>query len=69
VKEHVLRLDRLTPGDVAAVVRQYELWDETPDAREFYRRLAAEVGAKREEVGIEPAVTVTHQRKNATAYG
>lgn len=24
-KESVLRLDRLTPGDVAAVVRQYEL--------------------------------------------
>lgn len=32
-KEPVLRLDRLAPGDVAAVVRQYELWDEPP-ARE-----------------------------------
>ncbi len=45
-KEHVLQLDDLAPGDVAAVVRQYELWDETPSAREFYRRLAAEVAAK-----------------------
>lgn len=26
----VRRLERLTPGDFAAVVRQYELWDETP---------------------------------------
>lgn len=45
-KEAVLGLDRLAPGDVAAVVRQYELWDETPGASEFYRRLAAEVAAK-----------------------
>ncbi|CDI04679.1 hypothetical protein BN873_p20059 [Candidatus Competibacter denitrificans Run_A_D11] len=45
-KEPVLRLDRLAPGDVAAVVRQYELWDETPSAGEFYRRLATEVAAK-----------------------
>lgn len=68
-KEHVQQLGRLTPGDVAAVVRQYELWDETPSAREFYRCLTAEVAAKREEVGIEPAAAVTHQRKNATLYG
>ncbi len=68
-KESVLRLDRLAPGDVAAVVRQYELWDETPSAGEFYRRLAAEVAAKREEAVVESAATVTHQRKNATVYG
>lgn len=68
-KDHVLGLDRLTPGDVAAVVRQYELWDETPSAGEFYRRLAAEVAAKREEAGTEPAATATLRRKNATAYG
>ncbi|MBS1224213.1 MAG: ATPase family, partial [Proteobacteria bacterium] len=68
-KDRVLQLDRLTPGDVAAVVRQYELWDETPSSGEFYRRVAAEVAAKREEAGIEPAATATHRRKNATAYG
>ena len=45
-KEHVLQLDHLAPGDIAAVVRQYELWDETPSAREFYRRLVAEMVAK-----------------------
>jgi SpoVK/Ycf46/Vps4 family AAA+-type ATPase len=68
-KESVFRLDRLTPGDVAAVVRQYELWDEIPSAGEFYRRLAAEVAAKREEAGTEPVATATHRWKNATAYG
>ena len=40
------RLERLAPGDVATAVRQYELWDETPDVRAFYRRVAAEVAAK-----------------------
>lgn len=45
-KEAVLRLDRLTPGDVAAVVRQYELWDEVPTASAFCRRLAEEVALK-----------------------
>ncbi len=68
-KEHVLRLDRLAPGDVAAVVRQYELWDETPSAGEFHRRLATEVAAKREEGVIESVATATHRRRNATAYG
>ena len=68
-KEPVLRLDRLAPGDVAAVVRQYELWDETPSAGEFYRRLAAEVAAKREEAVVESAATATHRCKNATVYG
>jgi SpoVK/Ycf46/Vps4 family AAA+-type ATPase len=68
-KESVFQLDRLTPGDVAAVVRQYELWDEIPSAGEFYRRLAAEVAAKREEAGTEPVATATHRWKNATAYG
>ena len=64
-KESVLRLDGLTPGDVAAVVRQYELWDETPGAGEFYRRLVAEMAAKREEA----VATAANRRKNATAYG
>lgn len=68
-KEPVLRLDRLAPGDVAAVVRQYERWDEPPSAGEFYRRLAAEVATKREEAGAEPVATMTHRRKNATMYG
>ena len=68
-KESVLRLDRLAPGDFAAVVRQYELWDETPSAGEFYRRLAAEVAAKREEAVVESAATATHRCKNATVYG
>jgi AAA+ superfamily predicted ATPase len=68
-KEPVLRLDRLAPGDVAAVVRQYELWDETPSAGAFYDRLAAEVAAKREEAVVEAAATMTNRRKNATVYG
>jgi SpoVK/Ycf46/Vps4 family AAA+-type ATPase len=67
-KDPVLRLDRLALGDVAAVVRQYELWDETPSAGEFYHRLAAEVAAKREEAVVESAAT-THRRQNATVYG
>ena len=68
-KESVLRLDGLTPGDVAAVVRQYELWDETPSAGEFYRRLAAEVAAKREEAAVEAVATTTPRRRNAAVYG
>ena len=64
-KESVLRLDGLTPGDVAAVVRQYEPWDETPSAGEFHRRLTAEMAAKREEA----VATAANRRKNATAYG
>ena len=46
LKDAVLRLEGLAPGDAAAVVRQCDLWDETPSARDFYRRLAAEVAAK-----------------------
>jgi SpoVK/Ycf46/Vps4 family AAA+-type ATPase len=67
-KERVLRLDRLAPGDVAAVVRQYELWDETPTAREFYRRLVAEVAAKadRDEA---PAPARPDRRSNQAIYG
>ncbi len=64
-KESVLRLDRLTPGDVAAVVRQYELWDETPSAKEFCRRLAAEVAAKAET----GARTMSNRQANTAAYG
>ncbi len=68
-KAEVWRLEQLTPGDVAAVVRQYELWDETPSAEAFYDRLCAEVAAKREEAVVESAVTATHRRKNMTMYG
>jgi len=68
-KESVLRLDGLTPGDVAAVVRQYELWEETPSAVEFYRRLTAEVATKREETAFEPvASTAISRRGSATPY-
>ncbi|MFO1371415.1 MAG: AAA family ATPase [Candidatus Competibacteraceae bacterium] len=52
-KDRVLRLDRLTPGDVAAVVRQYELWDEIPSAQEFYRRLVAECDGKERKPWIQ----------------
>jgi len=68
-KEPVLRLDRLAPGDVAAVVRQYELWDETPRAGEFYDRLCAEVAAKREEAIVQSPTATPRRRTNATVYG
>ncbi|MDS4068570.1 MAG: ATP-binding protein [Candidatus Competibacter sp.] len=64
-RESVLRLDRLAPGDVAAVVRQYELWDETPGAGEFYRRLAAEVAIKEPVAGAGAA----NWRSNTAANG
>ena len=64
-KESVLRLDGLTPGDVAAVVRQYELWDETPSAMEFYRRLAAEVAAK----GLTAEMRMASRRSTMAMYG
>ncbi|MFO1421540.1 MAG: AAA family ATPase [Candidatus Competibacteraceae bacterium] len=64
-RESVLRLDRLAPGDVAAVVRQYELWDETPGAGEFYRRLAAEVAVKGPAAGTGAA----NWRSNTAANG
>ena len=67
-KEAVLRLDRLAPGDVAAVVRQYELWDETPSAREFYRCLTAEVAIK--ERGDETPTPVRPNHRAVQAmYG
>ena len=50
-QESVVALNRLTPGDVAAVVRQFELWDETPSAKDFYQRLMAEVTMKKPEAG------------------
>ena len=64
-KESVLRLDGLTPGDVAAVVRQYELWEETPSAVEFYRRLAAEVAAK----GLITERGTASRRSTTVLYG
>ena len=67
-KEPVLRLDRLTPGDIAAVVRQHELWDETPTAREFYRRLAAEVAAKADR-GAAPEPARPDRRSSQAMYG
>ncbi len=68
-KDRVLQLDRLAPGDVAAVVRQYELWDETPRAGEFYDRLCAEVAAKREEAIVQSPTATPRRRTNATVYG
>lgn len=53
-KESVLALNHLTPGDIAAVVRQFELWDEIPTAKAFYQRVAAEVVAK-------PSTPMNHQ--------
>ncbi len=67
-KDRVLQLDRLAPGDVAAVVRQYELWDETPSAGEFYRRLAAEVAAKKNRDEASDPVRA-ERRSTAVMYG
>jgi len=63
-KADVRRLEQLTPGDVAAVVRQYDLWDETPSAEAFYQRLCAEVATKEDNAagaGNQPS-TVTMYR-------
>ncbi len=68
-KDRVLQLDRLAPGDVAVVVRQYELWDETPSAGAFYDRLCAEVAAKQEEAVVEPPTAASRRRMNTTVYG
>ncbi|MDQ5910503.1 MAG: hypothetical protein QG599_2599 [Pseudomonadota bacterium] len=68
-KGEVWGLEWLTPGDFAAVVRQYELWDETPSAEAFYERLCVEVAAKRGEGAVEPATTAPRRRKNTTVYG
>lgn len=67
-KAEVWRLEHLTPGDFAAVVRQYELWDETPGAGAFYDRLCVEVAAKREETGAEPPTAMPRRRINTTGY-
>ncbi len=67
-KAEVWRLEQLTPGDFAAVVRQYELWDETPSAGAFYDRLCVEVAAKREEAVAEPPTAMPRRRTNTTAY-
>ncbi|HMQ96589.1 MAG TPA: AAA family ATPase [Candidatus Nanoperiomorbaceae bacterium] len=61
------RLDRLTPGDVAAVVRQYALWDETPSAGAFRDRLVVEVAAKR-EAAVETPNAAPHRRLKASVY-
>jgi hypothetical protein len=69
-KAEVWRLERLTPGDFAAVVRQYQLWDETPSAGEFYDRLCVEVAAKREDGTLElPSAVPARRRTNTTVYG
>ncbi len=62
-KADIWALEQLTPGDFAAVVRQYELWDETPSAREFYHRLCVEVAAKRKEQGAAATETRTTGRR------
>ena len=62
-------LESFTPGDFAAVVRQYELWEETPGAGAFYDRLCAEVAAKREETVAESPPAAPRQRTNTTVYG
>jgi SpoVK/Ycf46/Vps4 family AAA+-type ATPase len=62
-KADIGALEQLTPGDFAAVVRQYELWDETPSAREFYDRLCVEVAAKRKEQRVTAMETRTTGRR------
>lgn len=66
-KAEVWRLERLTPGDVAAVVRQYALWEETPSAGAFYDRLCVEVAAKRQEVRVEHAPVHAMPRRSKMA--
>jgi SpoVK/Ycf46/Vps4 family AAA+-type ATPase len=68
-KAEVWRLESLTPGDFAAVVRQYELWDETPSAGAFYDRLCMEVAAKRMETVAESPTAAPRRRTSATVYG
>jgi protein subunit release factor A len=62
-KAEFWELAQLTPGDFAAVVRQYQLWDETPSAREFYHRLCVEVAAKRKEQRVTATETRTTGRR------
>ena len=66
-KAEVWRLERLTPGDVAVVVRQYVLWDETPSVGEFYDRLCAEVAAKWEDLTAESKAPVVSLIVNPTS--
>ena len=63
-KADLWELEQLTPGDFAAVVRQYELWDETPSASAFYDRLCLEVAAKRGERVAAATTTTTGRRTN-----
>ena len=39
------------------MAHQYELWDETPSADEFYDRLCVEVAAKRKEQATATGTT------------
>ncbi len=64
-KGEIWGLEQLTPGDFAAVVRQYELWDETPGASQFYDRLCVEVAAKR---GERVAAATTTAGRRTTNY-
>lgn len=68
-KAEVCRLERLTPGDCAAVVRRYRLWDETPGASEFYQQLCTEVAMKRGAAPGESVNTSPVRRTNASIYG
>jgi len=43
---YALRLDRLTPGDFAVVMRQLKFHDERPSAKDFYELLEQECRAK-----------------------
>lgn len=45
-EDQVRRLDRLTPGDFAAVNRRFELWGTVPSAGELYGELRRECEAK-----------------------
>lgn len=68
-KAEVWRLERLTPGNVAMVVRQYALWEETPSAGAFYDRLYREVAAKQAEASAESSTTPeTRRRSKMSVY-
>jgi len=72
-KAEVWRLDSLTPGDVAAVVRQYELCADRLSASAFYDRLCAEVATKApaeaEDYAVRAAPTITAPRRRLSVYG
>ena len=46
VETEVRRLERVAPGDVAAVVRQCRLWDQPPTARRFLEALRKDLSAR-----------------------